>query len=43
VMTPNSEFDFLGSDFGNVSLQGRAKIPTGKTEPFVVKTLDTAI
>lgn len=43
VMTPNSEFDFLGSDFGNVSLQGRAKIPAGKTEPFVVKTLDTAI
>lgn len=43
VMTPDSEFDFLSADFGSVNLKGRAKIPTGKTEPFVVQTLDSAI
>ena len=36
VLSAESEFDFLPDDFGNVTLTGTAKTPTGKTEPFVV-------
>jgi hypothetical protein len=43
VMAPDSEFDFLGSDFGKVVLKGKAKIPVGKSAPFQVTTLDTAV
>lgn len=36
VIAANSAFDFLASDFATVSLPGKMKTPTGKTEPFVV-------
>jgi len=40
VMTPNSAFDFLSSDFAEIELTGRLKTPVGKTEPFVVNLRD---
>jgi hypothetical protein len=43
VIAANSAFDFLAGDFASVSLPGRLKTPSGKTEPFVVKLLDVAI
>ena len=43
VIAASSAFDFLAGDFASVSLPGRLKTPTGKTEPFVVKLLDVAI
>lgn len=36
VLSADSAFDFLADDFGNVSLKGRLKTPTGKTSPYVV-------
>ena len=36
VLSAESEFDFLPDDFGNVTLSGTAKTPTGKTAPFTV-------
>lgn len=42
VLTPDSAFDFLGNDFAKISLKGRMKTPTGKTEPFTVTLLDSA-
>lgn len=41
VLTPDSGFDFLANDFAKVTLKGRMKTPTGKTEPFTVEMLDT--
>lgn len=43
VIAADSAFDFLANDFSSVSLQGRLKTPTGKTEPFTVRLLDAAI
>lgn len=43
VIAADSAFDFLANDFSSVSLQGRLKTPTGKTEPFTVRLLDNAI
>lgn len=37
VLAPDSAFDFLADGFGEVALKGRAKTPTGKTEPFTVE------
>ena len=37
VLAPDSAFDFLSDGFGEISLKGRAKTPTGKTEPFTVE------
>ena len=37
VLAPDSAFDFLADGFGEISLKGRAKTPTGKTEPFTVE------
>ncbi len=42
VIAANSAFDFLASDFNNVSLPGKMKTPTGKTEPFTVKLRNAA-
>ncbi|WP_454752068.1 phage tail tube protein [Cupriavidus necator] len=42
VIAANSAFDFLQNDFASISLPGRLKTPVGKTEPFVVKLLDSA-
>lgn len=42
VISASSAFDFLANDFASIKLPGRLKTPTGKTEPFVVKLLDTA-
>ena len=36
ILTPDSAFDFLQSDFAEIALKGRLKTPTGKTEPFTV-------
>lgn len=43
IIAADSAFDFLSNDFATVSLPGRLKTPAGKTEPFVVRLLDTAI
>ena len=43
VIAADSAFDFLANDFASVSLPGRLKTPVGKSEPFVVTLLDTAI
>jgi hypothetical protein len=43
VIAADSAFDFLGDDFNAVSLPGKLKTPTGKSEPFTVKLLDAAI
>lgn len=43
VIAASSAFDFLASDFASVSLPGRLKTPSGKSEPFTVKLLDAAI
>jgi len=39
VLAPESAFDFLSDGFGNITLKGRLKTPTGKTEPFQVDLL----
>lgn len=36
VLSPDSEFDFLADDFGNVNLTGTLKTPTGKDSPYEV-------
>lgn len=36
VLAADSAFDFLADDFGNVSLTGRLKTPTGKDAPYEV-------
>lgn len=43
VISADSAFDFLSNDFASISLPGRLKTPTGKTEPFVVQMLNAAI
>jgi hypothetical protein len=43
VIAADSAFDFLANDFASLSLPGRLKTPVGKSEPFTVKLLDTAI
>lgn len=40
VLTPDQAFDFLADDFGNITLAGRLKTPTGKTSPYEVQYLD---
>lgn len=40
VMTPDSAFDFLQDEFAEITLTGRLKTPTGKTEPFKVDLRD---
>lgn len=42
VFTPDSAFDLLADDFGEVTLQGKLKTPLGKTSPFEVEFLDLA-
>lgn len=37
VLSPDSAFDFLSSNFGEITMKGRAKTPSGKTEPFTVE------
>lgn len=36
VLTPDSEFDFLADDWGELQLTGTMNTPLGKTEPFIV-------
>lgn len=36
VIAANSAFDFLANDFNNVTLPGKMKTPSGKSEPFTV-------
>lgn len=43
VISANSAFDFLASDFATISLPGRLKTPVGRTEPFQVQLLNAAI
>lgn len=40
VISPDSEFDFLADDFGEINLKGRMKTPTGFSEPFTVDLRD---
>ena len=40
VLSPDSEFDFLADDFGNVNLTGTLKTPTGKDAPYEVLVQD---
>lgn len=40
VLAADSAFDFLADDFGNVSLKGKLKTPTGKGEPYTVTVQD---
>jgi hypothetical protein len=42
VFTPDSAFDLLANDFGDVTLKGQLKTPVGKTSPFEVDFLDLA-
>lgn len=42
VISADSAFDFLSDDFATISLPGRLKTPTGKTEPFTVQLLNAA-
>lgn len=42
VFTPDSAFDLLANDFGEVTLKGKLKTPAGKTSPFEVDFLDLA-
>jgi hypothetical protein len=42
VLAPDSAFDFLSDNFGEVTLKGRANTPTGKTEPFTVELRSAA-
>lgn len=42
VISADSAFDFLGDEFGTVSLPGRMKTPAGFTEPFTVRLPDAA-
>lgn len=37
ILSPDSAFDFLADSFGSITLKGRAKTPTGKSEPFTVE------
>ena len=43
IISADSAFDFLSSDFASISLPGRLKTPVGKTEPFQVQLLNAAI
>lgn len=36
ILSPDAAFDFLADDWNEVTLKGRMKTPTGKTEPFTV-------
>jgi hypothetical protein len=40
VISADAAFDFLGDDFGTVSLPGRMKTPAGFTEPFTIHLRD---
>lgn len=42
VFTPDSAFDLLADDFGEVTLKGKLKTPVGKTSPFEVDFLALA-
>lgn len=37
VLTASNGFDFLASDFSGVDLKGTLVVPTGKTEPYVIR------
>ncbi len=43
VVSADSAFDFLGNDFGNVSLKGKLKTPVGKTAPYTVTVQDPVV
>lgn len=42
VFTPESPFDMLADDFGEISLKGKLKTPVGKTSPIEVDELTLA-
>lgn len=37
VVSPSSEFDFMGNDFGELKLSGKLVTPIGKDSPFEVR------
>lgn len=42
IVAPETAFDFLADDFNSIPLTGRAKTPSGYTEPFTVEMRDAA-
>jgi hypothetical protein len=42
IISADSAFDFLGSDFNSVNLPGTMKTPIGKSEPFTVELRNAA-
>lgn len=42
IISSNTAFDFLASDFASISMPGRMKTPVGFTEPFTVDLRDAA-
>lgn len=40
VLTPKDGFDFLSDKFGQITLSGRLKTPSGKDSPYEVRYLD---
>lgn len=43
VLAADSAFDFLADDFGNVSLTGNLKTPTGKSAPYEITVQDPVV
>lgn len=43
VVSADSAFDFLADDFGNVSLTGNLKTPTGKDAPYIVEVQNPVV
>lgn len=41
-MMPTKELDLAGSEFVTAALEGTAKLPTGKNEPFIIEELDAS-
>ncbi|MER2545941.1 MAG: hypothetical protein ABTS16_21310 [Candidatus Accumulibacter phosphatis] len=39
ILSPDSGFDFVPNDFGDIQLKGRLKTPSGQTSPFQVDLL----
>ena len=42
VVSSSNGFDFLADDFNGVELTGTLVVPSGKTEPYMVRLMDTA-
>lgn len=43
VFLSNKEFDFLADDFTGIELEGELNVPTGKSEPYVIRIPNATI